>query len=1347
MKKPLLMGLCILLMLGSFTTMAQSAGTYSFVASSGTFTPLSGSTVTPEIHADSRLSNAIPIGFSFDYEGVSYSYLKASSNSFINFDTTQTSSRTTNDLDGVSEPIVAPIWDDNDGRATGGSTASYLTTGTAPNRVFTMEWLNWEWRYNSTSPTISCQVKLYEGTNVIEFIYRPESGTVSSGTASIGLCGLGTGPGTFLSLSDAGASPSVSSTVETTNIGTKPATGQVYTFTPPTCLATPNFIRDTLTTTTTASVKFNTAIGSGFDFIAVYGESGSSTTNTITGITTAGSTSINLSNLIAASNYDISIRVVCSVGDTSAAGTYTFSTAYPSPIENDFSGFTGSNLSTSSPGWSEANGTPVPAGTSSSWTISNTQQQSHFGVTSARVNLYTSTRDEWLISPRVVIATGDSMKCQVAVTDYGSANTDLMGSDDSVMVLISANAGASWTRLKTFTVADGLTNTLSDYSVSLNAYAGQTVQIAIYAQDGPINDIEDYDFHVTNIFIGTPPVNDVGVTAILEPMSGCGDDSTAVKLVVYNYGSAAQTNLNVGANISGSLSSTLSTSLLSLNSNASDTIIVGYINTLTGGTYDVTAYTSLVADENNSNDTVHLSSIQIDAPPLTPSATSATVCAGSDTFLVASGNSDTYRWYKASAPDTAIHVGDTLFLNNVSATTNYEVEGFNLSTQLVGPTTAPTGSYLDSNPGRGTGFDVNVSEVTIDSVTIYPTGAGWIILNVTDYTGSTVYHTSDTIFITGTNNLTPTRVPVDLTVPYGVGIYKLTMLYSGITGMGRNSQSYPFSTTGNEFSIIGGATGTGNPTSSNNYWFYNWRVTIPGCTSPARATSTITVAPDPVVNLGNDTTFCGNSSINLTLDAGNTGSSFLWSDNTTGQTLAVTAAGTYSVTVTNGTGCTGVDTIVVSQAASLLAATSTSNVSCNGGSDGTANASATGGQSPYTYAWSNGNTTANISGLAAGTYIVTVTDNLGCTDTDAISITEPAAIVTTIASRNSSCNGASDGSATASSTGGTTPYTYLWSNAASTAGISSLPAGTYTITVTDANACTDVQNITITEPALLVASVVVDSNVSCNGLLDGGATASASGGTMPYTYLWSNSATTASITGVAAGSYSVSITDDHGCTASNSLVITEPQIPTITMTVAACSTYTWASNGRTYTMSGSYADTVVTAGMCDSIITLSLTIDTLDTTVTKLADSLYSNQVGGSYQWIDCNNGNSAVAGATSKGFRPVNSGVYAVVVTNGTCSDTSACFNLIKTGLADFGSATEANFSVFPNPSEGAISVQYSGKIDPTEAIFIYDMNGKLVYRTPLLNAKQIMDLSSLENGLYLIRYKTLSQKVIINR
>lgn len=234
-----------LLMFAITGSYAQSASNYAFSSSMGTFTENSGAaTPIAGVRADTFLSTAQNIGFTFVYEGISYTQFKMDSNGFISLNMTATGSLTTNNLstaNATSRPIIAPLWDDLDGATPTTSLASYEVTGSAPNRVLTVEWKNWEWNWNSgATPVISFQVKLYETTNVIEFVYRQENGTINSGSASIGIgSATGSGAGSYLNLTSVTA-PAVSSTTSMTTISTKPATGQIFTFTPPpVCAGTP----------------------------------------------------------------------------------------------------------------------------------------------------------------------------------------------------------------------------------------------------------------------------------------------------------------------------------------------------------------------------------------------------------------------------------------------------------------------------------------------------------------------------------------------------------------------------------------------------------------------------------------------------------------------------------------------------------------------------------------------------------------------------------------------------------------------------------------------------------------------------------------------------------------------------------------------------------------------------------------------------------------------------------------------------------------------------------------------------------------------------------------------------
>lgn len=215
---------------------AQTAASYGFSTATATFSSISSSgTTVSTIAADDATFTSVPIGFSFTYCGTAYTTLSACSNGWLSFSNT-TSSLFTNSLTNVatiSPGAIMPFWDDLYGVGAGG--AYYTTTGTAPNRVFTFEWRNWYVCCSSTSGTGNMQVKLYESTNVIEFVYGTSSWTGRTGT--IGIANSGTD---YLTLPNSSASPIASSTTFTTSIATMPASGQVYRWTPPSpCSGTP----------------------------------------------------------------------------------------------------------------------------------------------------------------------------------------------------------------------------------------------------------------------------------------------------------------------------------------------------------------------------------------------------------------------------------------------------------------------------------------------------------------------------------------------------------------------------------------------------------------------------------------------------------------------------------------------------------------------------------------------------------------------------------------------------------------------------------------------------------------------------------------------------------------------------------------------------------------------------------------------------------------------------------------------------------------------------------------------------------------------------------------------------
>ena len=255
-------------------------------------------------------------------------------------------------------------------------------------------------------------------------------------------------------------------------------------------------------------------------------------------------------------------------------------------------------------------------------------------------------------------------------------------------------------------------------------------------------------------------------------------------------------------------------------------------------------------------------------------------------------------------------------------------------------------------------------------------------------------------------------------------------------------------------------------------------------------------------------------------------------------------AGTYTYNVTDASGCTASVTITLTQPPVLSITLSQINVNCNGFATGTITANPVGGQAPYTYSWSNGQTTQTISNLLAGTYSVIITDQLGCIKTASTVITQPSAAITLQETHvNVLCFGNNTGSINLTPAGGILPYTYLWSNSATTQDINTLIAGNYSVSVTDGNGCQAVLSVTITQPNQPLTVGYIVTNVSCFGLINGSIDVTPVGGTAPYTYFWSTTQVSQDISNLAPGQYIVSITDANNCVSSTAITVTQPLAP------------------------------------------------------------------------------------------------------------------------------------------------------------------------------------------------------------
>ncbi len=286
--------------------------------------------------------------------------------------------------------------------------------------------------------------------------------------------------------------------------------------------------------------------------------------------------------------------------------------------------------------------------------------------------------------------------------------------------------------------------------------------------------------------------------------------------------------------------------------------------------------------------------------------------------------------------------------------------------------------------------------------------------------------------------------------------------------------------------------------------------------------------------------------IAVTLTGGTAPYTYDWNDpaNQTTPTASGLGDGSYTVVITDDVGCNTFAQYNLFDPLQFVAFANNTPLLCNSVCDGTATATFNNNNGAVSYLWNDGNsqTTATASGLCAGNYEVTMTDNAGCIATATTTITEPTTLSGTIdLVGDVTCNGLCNGFANANITGGTAPYTFSWSDGSTNPTAINLCVGNYSVDVTDANGCQITLNATITQPTAMNGNMT-NVNVSCYGLQNGQATFSVGGGVAPYTYQWDdlNFQTTAVASNLFAGNYNVTVTDDNGCVLTENIVITQP---------------------------------------------------------------------------------------------------------------------------------------------------------------------------------------------------------------
>jgi hypothetical protein len=457
--------------------------------------------------------------------------------------------------------------------------------------------------------------------------------------------------------------------------------------------------------------------------------------------------------------------------------------------------------------------------------------------------------------------------------------------------------------------------------------------------------------------------------------------------------------------------------------------------------------------------------------------------------------------------------------------------------------------------------------------------------------------------------------------------------------------------------------------------------------------------PGPVLTATSTSTStsCSNSTNGTATVVPQNGSApytFAWSNSATTATATNLTAGTYSVTVTDAAGCTATSTIVVTSPSAITATAVAQPVSCFAGCNGNATVSPSGGTPGYTYSWApSGGTGSTATGLCAGTYTCTITDANGCTFTTSATVTEPAALVPSVTSANTTCNQSCDGSAAANPSGGTAPYTYAWTPGnQTTAAITGLCSGTYSVAITDAAGCTVTDTVSITSPS----PVVVTANG--NGMICSGDTAVifaiGSGGAGSYTYNWNPGNLTGSqivVTPSTLTIYTVTVTDASGCVGSQVHTVMVNPLPVVN------------ANGPTQLC------------VTDGVITYS------------------GVPSGGTWSGPAMNNGvfSPSTAGVGAHTL------VYSFTDSSG-CSDTAQVIVTVDPCTNVSGINATTAVSLFPNPNNGTFTLTFENYAGDA-VVEVMDVQGKLVQTKLLQNVQaqvnQPLQLNSLNEGMYLVR------------
>lgn len=472
-----------------------------------------------------------------------------------------------------------------------------------------------------------------------------------------------------------------------------------------------------------------------------------------------------------------------------------------------------------------------------------------------------------------------------------------------------------------------------------------------------------------------------------------------------------------------------------------------------------------------------------------------------------------------------------------------------------------------------------------------------------------------------------------------------------------------------------------NTATASNLCAGNYTVTVTDANSCTTTQSIAITQPSAITASATSTpsSCSGNTGTATASASGGTGSfTYSWAPSGgTNATATNLAPGSYTCTITDGNGCTQQAITTVNTTSGPTATLqSQSDVSCNGGTNGSATVNATGGAGNYTYSWSpSGGTGATANSLPAGNYTCTITDGAGCVTSQAVAITQPTALTASASSTQTGC--VSSGTATVNPSGGVGSYTYSWApSGGNSATATNLGVGTYTCTITDGNSCSTTTTATVTLGSPITVSATATSMTTCSGA---STTLSASGAT---SYNWqpgNSSGASINVTPSTTTTYTLIGTDGTNCADTTNITITVNANPTVsasassaticngdsvTLTASGANTYSWQPANQSGSSITDYPATTTTYTLvgtdgngCTDTVTTQVTVNAIPS-LTASASSTTS--CSGSNITLTCNGATNYTwmpgnLNGSSVNVAPTSSTTFTVIGSNaGGCSDTT---------------------------------------------------------------------------------------------